>query len=381
MKIWNTVFVVLIIVLAVFTWVYGSKALSIRRAWSTSIQKLQKQIETNKVKLQEVIDGSDPSKAQDSFREFSEMRIGEIDNRLDVMVADRGNAWFGCKPTNIDIDNKVPVPAEQLGNNLPATPADKLQPVYLVEVKVEISNPVDWDNKDIVIPPDKLGGVFYVIDEGKDGKGGGAFLGRFTVSGVPSKVGKNYVVVLKSATELSNYEVDLIKNGMQSSWAIYSSMPRDRYDDIFDRIRKDDLEKIVPAAIRTNLMKSDRNLVDFDVILTTQYLRYIKLSNRKKLIEKNNADTRDTLQKMEKETNDVKSAITLEQNRIKLMKDQITAVTDVLSGYDTVIKRIQDSIAKTRKQNDWYAAKIAEYHLESLQTIEKHAEAAAKNIE
>ncbi|MDR2641370.1 MAG: hypothetical protein LBC74_01105 [Planctomycetaceae bacterium] len=380
MKIWNTVFVVLIIFLAFFTWIYGSKALAIRREWDTSIQKLQKQIDTNKTKLQSVLDGSDPNKAHDLFREFSEMRLGELRNRLDVMVADRGNAWFGCKPRELSVDN-VLVTARQLGEGNPSTPEDKLQPIHLVEVSVIISSPVDWDDNEVVIPPDKLGGVFYVFDDGKDGKGGGVFLGRFTINGAPSKVDKNYVVMLKSATEFSENEVNLIKHGMQSQWAIYSSIPRDRYYDVFDRIKNDDLELIVPLELRANLTNKDRGLVDFDVVLTAEYLRYVKLNNKKKLLNKNIAELKTTISQMDNEKNDVNFAIQTEQNRIKLMEDQITAVTRVLEGYNIIIERIGNSIVKTQKQNDWYANKIAEYHLMSLQIIEKNAETAVKKLE
>jgi hypothetical protein len=63
------------------------------------------------------------------------------------------------------------------------------------------------------------------------------------------------------------------------------------------------------------------------------------------------------------------------------MEDQITAVKKVLDGYENMIEQMKDSITKTQKQNDWYAAKIAEYNLQSLQIIEENAENAVKNME
>ncbi|MDR1053388.1 MAG: hypothetical protein LBL39_04355 [Planctomycetaceae bacterium] len=381
MKVMNTIFVVLIILLAIFTWIYGSKALTIRREWSTSIQKLQKRIEENKTKLQTVFDGSDPNKAHDQFREFGEMRLGELINRLDVMVEERGNAWFGCTPRELKVDG-LKIQSNQLGENYPQTQDDKLQPLYLVEISVEISNPVDNSGgANAAFPQDELGGTFYIIDEGKDGSG--AFLGRFTI--VPNSVSRDAnktLLTLKSATELSEIEVELIKNRMNPSWAIYSLIPRDRFEDVFDRIKKDDLDRIVPLqTMADNLTKRDRDLVDFDVVLTLEYLGYIKLNNRKKLHTKNIADLKIAIEQMKKEGDDVSFACDLESKRIKLMQDQYAAVKKVLDGYNAVIEHLQNSIAKTQKENEWFASKIAEMQLESLQIIEKRAEAAVKNIE
>ncbi|MDR1290165.1 MAG: hypothetical protein LBK06_03090 [Planctomycetaceae bacterium] len=381
MKVINTIFVVLIILLAIFTWIYGSKALTIRREWNTSIQKLQKRIEENKIKLQTVFDGSDPNKAHDQFREFGEMRLGELINRLDVMVEERGNAWFGCTPRELKVRGAQKNP-NQLGDNYPQTQDDKLQPLYLAEISIEISNPVDNSGgANAVFPQDELGGTFYIIDEGKDGNG--TFLGRFTIA--PNSVSRDAnktQLILHSATDLSDAEVELIKNGMDSFWTIYSLMPRDRFEDVFDRIKKDDLDRIVPSkTMADNLTKSDRDLVDFDVVLTSEYLKYIKLNNRKKLHIKNIADLKITLEQMKKEGADVSFACDLENKRIKLMQDQFNAVKKVLDGYNSVIEHLQNSIAKTQKENEWYASKIAEMQLESLQIIEKHAEAAVNNIE
>ncbi|MDR2170446.1 MAG: programmed cell death protein 10 [Planctomycetaceae bacterium] len=391
MKIWNTVFIVLIAILAIFTWIYGGKALMIRREWSKSVQKLQKQISESKIKLQNVVDGADPNKSfdPDILREFNEMSEGELANRLDNIVEERGNAWFNCKPSDLNIAG-IPVSAQQLsaqqlGDDLPVTPEGELKPVNLITVLIQINSPVDSDNPEVVIPPNKLGGVFYIFDEGNDSNSNGAFLGRFTISKPPEITGKNYTIELKSATEMSDYEIELIKRGMQSTWAIYSTMPRDCFDGVFDRIKKEDLEKLVPQDLRTVLTNPERKnpekLVDFNAVLTAEYLKRIKLNNSKKLLEKNIADVKNSIQKMNKETNDIKSAIELEQARIKLMKDQTTAVQKVLDGYNKIIKNIQDAIAKTQKQNNWYAAQIANIHLKSLELIEKQAEAATKNIE
>ncbi|MDR2346554.1 MAG: hypothetical protein LBE18_10845 [Planctomycetaceae bacterium] len=383
MKIWNTVFIVLIIILAVFTWIYGGKALLIRREWSTSIQKLQKQIDTNKTKLQAVIDGSNPDDPRDldTVREFSAMRLSELVNKLDVMAEDRGNAWFGCKPSNLKEDGASVMP-QQLGEDKPATPDNVLKPLKLVTVSVEISSPVDWNNVEEVIPPNKLGGILYVFDEGKDGNGeNGAFIGIFTLNKVPEKTDKAYTAELKSAIELNDYEIKVINNSMQSLWAVYSSLPRDRYDDIFNRIKKDDLERIVPAEIRADLTNAQRNLVDFDVALSAAYLKNTQLKNKRETLKRNVDDLKVSIGNINYETKEINFAIELENKRIALMNDQITAVQRVLDGYNDVIERIKDSIIKTQKQNDWYAAKIAEYHLKSLQTIEKKAEAAAKKIE
>ncbi|MDR2762622.1 MAG: hypothetical protein LBB88_08490 [Planctomycetaceae bacterium] len=381
MKIWNTVFIVLIILLSIFTWIYGGKALLIRREWSTGIKKLQKQIDSNKDKLKSVLEGVDSGKPRESFHEFSEMSVGELINKLDVMAEDRGNAWFGCKPLSVDENNIVSVPPRQLGDDNPSTPDNELKPLQLITISVEIISPVDNENPDLVIPPEKLGGVFYVFDEGNNANAG-AFLGRFTINEPPMKKEKNYAVTLKSATELKGDEINFIKSKMKSTWAIYSTMPRDRYDDIFDRIKKEDIDRIVPEEeMRKNLTKADRNLTDFDVVLTAGYLRNVKLNQRKELFLKNIADLKISIAQMSKETKDVQFAIELENKRIALMKDQINAVQKVLDGYNVVIERIKESIIKTQQQNDWYAAKIADYNLKSLQIIEQKAESAAKNIE
>ncbi|MDR1477475.1 MAG: hypothetical protein LBJ00_00870 [Planctomycetaceae bacterium] len=381
MRITNTIFVVLIILLAVFTWIYGSKALTIRREWSTSVQKLQKRIEENKAKLQVVLDGSDPNKAHDLFREFGEMRFGELVNRLDVMVEERGNAWFGCIPHEMKV-SEAQKTAEQLGEDYPPTQEEKLQPLHLVDISVEITNPVDKDGKSIPISQNDVDGVFYVIDEGKDGSGS-IYLGRFSIP--PNSITRDAnktQMVLHSVTDLNNDEIDLLKNGLNSTWAIYSMIPRDRYEDVFDRIKKDDLDKIVPLkTMASDLTKSDRDLIDFDVVLTAGYLEYIKLNNRKKLHDQNIAELKITIDRMKKEEGDISFACDLESKRIKLMQDQSNAVEKVLNGYNTIIDHLRDSITKTQKQNEWYASKIAEYNLQSLQIIEKHAETAAQNVE
>ncbi|MDR1925695.1 MAG: hypothetical protein LBQ66_15105 [Planctomycetaceae bacterium] len=379
MKLWNTIFLVLIVILGVFTWFYAGKALTIRREWSTSVTKLQKQIAANRTKLQSEIDGIDPSKPRDVFREFKEMRVGELRNRLDVMISDRVNIWVGCKPGVLNVDNEKIMPA-QLGDGNPTTPEAKLQPIHLVQVTVTIKNPAEQDNPDQVITPDKLMGVVYLIDDGQNGKGSGAYLGRFTVVGTPQRIGENFLITLQSATQFSKAEVDLIKERMQSTWTIYSAMPRDRFDEIFNRLTQEDFERIVPREMRDAIKKPDRNLVDFDVVLTSGYSDKVKLDNRISLLKKNNEELSNAIKQMKKEIADVNNSIAIEQKRIALMKDQTTAVQRVLDGYEAVIKKMQESIDKTKKQNEWFAAKIAEYQLKSVQAIEQQAEAAANNV-
>lgn len=381
MNIWNIVFLVLIFVLSIAVLALTSFDMQIRKVGGESIASLEKSIKTEQENLRKVMEGSAPDKPT-SEKRFDEMGLDEQKVRLLDLLYERKKAWFGCQPQagSFSAEGKALSP-EQLGNENPATPGDQLKTIQLVEVRITITGPiVEQNGNEEVIPPDDLKGLVYVFDEGQEGVGG-SFLGRFMVSQAPQKAQNGYQATLTVANELNEAEVQRIQRALRSTWAIYATVPMDRFQGLFDRITPEEAETWIPAAQRNKLMNPDRPLKDFDVLLTLLYDRRVVLKQDIDLANRAIQSLNTDREAATKEDQALRNAIEFEKKRIEAMENQRKTLQTKVEQYATMIEDIKSKIDETQKQNEWYLTRIADYQLQVKELIEQKAEEAAQNTE
>lgn len=375
MNIWNKVFLVLIFLLALGVVFFAGQEYKVRSAGQQKIASLEKDQIKAEEEIEKILQGSAPDKPQ-AEKSFEEMGLEESRLKLFDLLYERKKAWFGCKPGNINPQGKVITP-EQLGGNLPATPGDQLKPAHLLEAKVTITGPlIEQDGNEVVMPPDDLTGIVYVFDEGQEGVNG-SFLGVFTVSAPAQKVNNAYQVTLHSANEMNEAEVQRIQKAGRSTWAIYATIPTDRFDGVFNRLSEEAIETLIPAAVRKELTNSERPLKDFGELLTRRYQRRVELQQEIDSTKKDIAMLNTSLELVRAESEKLRENIEFEKKRIAAMGTQRQALEDMLKKYDDTIQQLRDDIDKTQKQNVWYEEKIAEYQLKVRNLIEQKAERAA----
>ncbi|MDR1140569.1 MAG: hypothetical protein LBL62_02680 [Planctomycetaceae bacterium] len=373
MNIWNKVFLGLIFVLAVAVIFFTSQELKIRGTGQQAIASIEKKMETATRDIEKIYEGTAPAKniSEKTLEElgFSELRVKLVD-----LLYERKKAWFGCKPGNPNISGKVLTP-EQLGGDNPATPGEKLKTIKLLEVPLTITSPVvEKNGNEEVVPPDDLKGIVYVFDEGEAGVGG-SFLGMF-IADQMQKVQSGYQVTLQSAHELSEAEIKRIQSAVRSTWAVYTTVPLDRYQNIFDRLTGEE-EEMIPASLREKLTNPDRTLKDFAELLNLFYQYRVELKENidstKRRIDELNA----ALEIAKEEDQDLRKDQDLEKKRIEVMKSQCKTLQENIDAYDNKIKQFRNEIEKTQLQNEWLVAKIAEYQLKVKELIEQKTAQAA----
>jgi len=379
MNIWNTVFLVLILLLAVVGVFFAGQEMKIQKEWRQGIAGLEKKIPETEKKAEDLLAGSAPTKKTDE-KTFAEMGLEELKAKLQMMVFERKKAWFGCQPGNINAEGTA-LAAQPLGGDKPATAADKLRPVTLVEVKLVISEPKN-DNGEVQ-PPDGLAGIVYLFDEGPkrdDDEGpkrsSGSFLGRFTVKSI-DKTQVGYQVTLNAANELNENEVEQIKKSSKSTWAVYLAVPMDRHDGIFDRVTEEGLETLIPKEVQKEFANPDRQLRDFDELLTAAFQRRVQLQLDIESANSQIAKLNQSLEISNKEQDSLRLDIELAKKQVAEMEVQRKAVADKLSELDATISDIKEKTEFEQKRNEWFVSKIAEYQLKVAEIIEKKADEAA----
>ncbi len=409
MNIWNKVFLGLIFLLTLAALFFAAQEWKIRGMGQKAVLSLEKQQVDTEKQIAQISEGSAPDKAA-TEKTFEEMGLEESRLKLLELLFERKKAWFGCLPGGINPTGKTVAP-EQLGGNNPATPGDALDPINLLEVQVTITGPLVAATgaegeaaERVVAPPNDLLGVVYVFDEGdfleaakaetENGSGGstadgisggaqgikgvgGSFLGIFTVDGAPQQTAEGYVVTLHSANELNDVEVARIQDAARSTWAIYASIPLDRYVDIFDRLSEEQANALLPDAVRQKLMDAQRIQVDFDVMLTRLYQERVNLLQEIGSSRTDIAALNASLAIAAQEDQKTRGDIEFEKKRIAAMNDQKEALQKMVEQYDASIRQLLDDIDATQKDNERFAAGIADAQLRVLQRIEDKAEQAA----
>ncbi|MDR0337993.1 MAG: hypothetical protein LBI18_12980, partial [Planctomycetaceae bacterium] len=314
--------------------------MKIRGTGQKAVATIEQKMETTKQDIEKIYEGTAPTKKL-LEKTIDELGFHELRVQLFDLLYERKKAWFGCKPANLNVSGKVLTP-EQLGGDNPPTPGEKLQTIQLLEVSLTITSPVvEKNGNEEVIPPDDLKGLVYVFDEGEEGVGG-SFLGTF-VAGQMQKVQSGYQVTLQSAHELSEAEIKQIQNAIRSTWAVYTTVPLDRYQKIFDRLTDEEKETI-PESLREKLTDPERTPKDFDELLGLFYQRRVELresiDSTKRRIEELNA----ALKIANEETQDLRKDQDLEKKRIEVMKVQCKTLQDNIDAYDKMIQQLRDEI-------------------------------------
>ncbi len=368
MNIWNTVFLVLILLLAAVGVFFTGQEMKIQKEWRTSIANHEKKIVETEKKAEDLLAGSAPTKKTDE-KTFAEMGLEELKAKLQILVFERNKAWFGCQPGNVNVEGEA-LSAQQLGGDKPPTAADKLKTLMLVEVKLTVTEPKN--EKGDVIPPDGLSGVVYLFDEGQE-RVGGSFLGRFTVK---SKTGNQ--VTLISANELNDNEIEQIKKSVRSTWAVYLAVPTDRQEGIFDRLTSEELEALIPKKeIRKEFENKDRPLQDFDILLTAAFRQRVQLqldidSTNRYIVKLN-----ESIAISNKEQASLRQDIETTKKQVAEMEVQRKAVESKLQELDATIGDIGEKIKAQQWLNQRYVEIIAECQMRVAEHIEKKAEEAA----
>lgn len=372
MNIWNKVFLVLIFLLAGAVVFFVSQEMKIRKEWGEAMHKLEKRIQDEVRKMTTAIEGTAPDKPV-AEKSIDEMSYAEVVLQLRDFVYERGNnAWFACQPGTVTVDGKSLTP-KQLGGESPATPGDRLKAIQLVEVKLSVTGPiVDRDGKEEVVPPTDLKGIVYLFVEGGEDSSG-AFLGRFTVIQV-----QGLQVTLQAANALNEVEVQLIEKSRRGSWALYSTVPKDRYHGLLDRLSPDEIDRFFTPAQQKLLLEPERTLKDFDELLTRLYQWRTVLQQD---IDRSKRDI-DRLDKSLEIAADqgkgLQTDIDFEKKRIRAMSDQVDGVRKKVDEYDALITDLKEKIDVTQQQNEWFVAKIAEYQLKVSRLIEQRAQEAVE---
>ena len=370
MNIWNTVFLVLVLLLAAVGVFFVGQEMKIQADWRSAIANLEKKIPESEQKEKDLKTGSAPTKKTEE-KSPTEMSLDELNAKLRLMVSERKKAWFGCQPVNVNAEG-VALSAQQLGGDKPATPTDKLAPLILVEAKLMITEPKNDDGE--VLQPDGFEGLTYLFDEGLEG--GGSFLGRFMVKQV-EKTQVGYQATLVSANELSESEVDQIKKSIRSTWAVYLVAPMDRHDGIFDHVTSDELEMLIPNKDSRRLFENpDRPLRDFDALLTAAFQRRVQLQVDIDSTNRDIASLNASLATSNQGQDSLRSDIELAKKQVAEMETQRKAVADKLDELDAMIDDIKEKTEYEQKRNEWFVSKIAEYQLKVAQMIEQKTEEA-----
>ena len=437
MNIWNTVFIVLILLLAVVGVFFASQEMAVRSAWNKHIIGLEGKnnpedanlpespenkgkIRDTEEKLELQITGTAPKK-EIKDKKISEMSLEELKTRLRLMVAERNMAWFGCRPERNSYKEMPPVDPKEYLNDRSDLPND-VRPNPVKPVQVELYLPKknnrdeEWRYPDAVEPLMgtvnnlKPQPVVYLFDEGFRGDGG-SFLGRFKVEEDPKEVvlgtAKDWKVTLVSIDNLSESEkrrieestsaappnIDAIRRRYENEgkaldpkeeerlkdnekWAIYLVPPTDRYHGVFD-MDPDELEQLIPNAETRKLVgDSDRLLLDFDTLLTAAFQRRLLLE----------IDIDSTKKDSDKLTNSLRvssEAIVALQNDQKWLEEQCIAmenqrqiVADKLKELEAVIDDIKKKTGVAQEDNEGLVMAIARYQLQAAKIIEQRTEEA-----
>jgi hypothetical protein len=198
MNIWNKVFLGVIFVAIIATFVLGTVEFYIRGAGLaltdlTWIERIEDQIDRKKIRYEDlsdkvkdkikknlayqirqkdaeiakIVNGTAPEKLSPD-KSLSDLGIDELRGMLRVRYDERGRAWFGCIVA--DMDERTLPPALQQ-----------------VETQIIITGPFAPSETGIATDvqlPATLNGVVYVFEDNAENHSG-AFLGRFNVVGEP----------------------------------------------------------------------------------------------------------------------------------------------------------------------------------------------------
>lgn len=393
MNIWNKVFLVLIFIFAALAVVFAGREFQIRKAWNDCFIAHKKAIakaEENAEKIQAgASSGKDKNRDEKSF---DEMTLSELKLLLNLYIYERKNAWFGCKaidvikPDDANADRQEVYP-NQLAN-LPdrsmTTPDDQLNPVKLVKVQLLIPAPsaepeAGQEIMDLKLDKNEsLTGTAFLFSEGtaqeEDGsQSGGAFLGRFTVSQV-QRSQNGYLVTLLSRDELNENEIQLLEASRNSTWALHTAMPQDRFDGIFSRITPEQAE----TRFRTDLLDPNRPLQDFGILIDYSYRQRVELKRAIDLNHRAIDSLRVSIEIANQEEHSLRADIDKEHKRVALMEEQRDVVNNMVARYDAMIKMLQKEIEDTQKQSEFYLSQIAEIQLKAADMIEANAKVASQ---
>lgn len=396
MNIWNTVFLVLVFLLAGVVVFFTSIDMKVRKTAATSIESLEKGLVDTEKKMIALNEGTAPQKPT-AEKTVDELSLNELVLKLQNLVFERGKAWFGCIPADVNVEGQKLTP-RQLGDNNPPTPEDRLKAIQLVEVQLTVTGPVtEHEEAKEVVPPEDLKGIVYLFNEGvpigeaerqQEGEGGeeaskaltvreGAYLGRFTVM-QQQKVQNGYLITLTAANEMNEAEIERLQNSMDSTWSVYATMPQDRYAGVFDAASPEELESLISdPAQREALLNPERPLKDFDELLTRLFQWRVVLQQDIDRSKRDIASLNSSLEIAAEEEKNLQKDINFEKKRIDAMKEQVRVLKEKADQYDEMLKSLREEIDKTQEQNEFYVAKIAEYQLKVADLIEKRADAAA----
>jgi hypothetical protein len=268
MNIWNKVFLGLIFVLAITILFFTSLELKIRGEGQKAVNTLGEKGENLKNDIENIKKGNAPAKAVEE-KKLDELGFDELQVQLSEMIYERKKAKFDCKPVSINVEGEKLPP----NNDNPPIPDDKLKPVSLIEVKLAIEKK---DSDVTVSLTEELKGIVYVfeasiLDSGTQGNNfrmNGAFLGMFNVIETQPQSNGSLAALL-SAHELTEQEIQQVQESLQNAnagktaWAVYTTMPLDRYEGLFDRLT-DDEKKSLPKPLSNKLLEAEQKLKDFN---------------------------------------------------------------------------------------------------------------------
>lgn len=379
MNIWNTVFLVLIFLLAAVVLFFTAQEYSKRSQAQQILIKFEEAIEKEKAKATAARDGSEPRKTM-TEKSIDEMSLGELIDWVRLLRIERKKTWFGCN-IRVTPDAKR-VTAPPLGDGNPAAPADQLKTIRLVEVNVIVTGPtVLREGNEEVIRPDDMQGAVYLFDEGKEGVGG-AFLGRFTVvSPQPSRAQGGYVVTLHAVDELNEAEIQRLNRAARSTCAVYVSMPEDRYDFIFDNLSPEEAAELISdAKLRQRMLDPERPLVDYDEIYTRKYADRTRSELAIDLTKRQNAGLVEDQRIATEEDAQLRKEIDLEKTRIAAMVAQAGVLQDKLDEYKATGEFLMEKIDEQRAENERMRAAIADIMQRVAEKISRQAEEARSGI-
>ncbi|MGL4593476.1 MAG: hypothetical protein ACRCUY_01965 [Thermoguttaceae bacterium] len=427
MNIWNTVFLVLVFLLAIVVAFFTAQELQRRADGNKKISSLQKKIAETNEKIDVIEMGADIAARQKNIRagkkevgaeqikpllgvdhlstmndemnpqknsddvqsdetsrtpltskKVSEMSLGDLEVLVHDLALDRGKAWFGCDPISTEQNNN-----DQIPPNFNETAQNtEFKPLVLTRVQLKVPS-IEQDGKEQPISVEDMQGIVYIFDEGTD-KQLGAYLGRFVVAG---KQGNT--VSLLSADALNSEEFDLIDNSRKSkaTWAVYMVMPSERWEGVFSRIEEMENQffsadpPVLSEELIDRLKKhpiGQKSIPrDFAGLMTEMYRQRVLLMQEIEGLKKARESMAKSQEDADKEDVALRDEESLERTRISAMDKQVEVLQNVVDSYNQRINDMKQKLETIQKQNEIFVSKIAKFQLDVVESIEKRANNAA----
>lgn len=175
---------------------FAARTLRTLEGWRSAVQRTANDVERARAANELLELGDDAARKQEIFLPLdvddaaaSNLGVRQLEVALDQIVVDRGTAWFGCEPQQVNADTG--------------------------EARVLINQPVPHNVAEKT--------VLYAIEERPaEGDPSGVYLGEFRVTAVADRE-----VVLQPTMLLTQREKQRLSQS-QGTWTLYQVMPVDR---------------------------------------------------------------------------------------------------------------------------------------------------------